>query len=157
MKRSWILLAVAALALSVGSVMAGGEGYKCDANTQDCLDQMTADLQKKGWMGIKLDETHDGRHQITEVIADSPAMKAGFKAEDILVAMDGIWFSEENHEKVMKARKAQHPGSKVTYTVERNGKNVDLKVKLAKVPQDVLAQWIGGHMLDHANVEIAQN
>ncbi len=156
MKRSWFILAIAALALSVVSVVAG-EGYKCDASTQDCLDQMAASLQKKGWVGIKLDETDDGRHQVTEVIADSPAVRAGFKSGDILVAMDGIWLGEDNHEKVMKARKAQHPGSKVTYTVERYGKNTELKVKLAKVPQDVLAQWIGGHMLAHADVEIAQN
>ncbi len=157
MKRSWILLAVAALVLSVVPVVAGGDYSKCDASTQDCLDEMAANLQKKGWMGIKMDETDDGRHRVTEVIADSPAMKAGFKAGDILVAMDGIWFAEENEEKVMKARKAQHPGSKVTYTVERYGKNTELKVKLAKVPQDVLAQWIGGHMLQHADGEIAQN
>ena len=156
MKRSWIILAIAALVLSVVPVVAGGD-YKCDASTQDCLDKMAANLQKRGWMGIKMDETDDGRHQVTEVIADSPAMKAGFKAGDILVAMDGVWLADENEEKLMKARKAQHPGSKVTYTVERYGKTRDLNVKLAKVPQDVLAQWIGGHMLDHADVEIAQN
>ncbi len=156
MKRSWFILAIAALALSVVSVVAG-EGYKCDASTQDCLDQMAASLQKKGWVGIKLDETDDGRHQVTEVIADSPAVKAGFKAGDILVALDGIEFAEENHEAMMEARKTQHPGSKVTYTVERYGKTRDLNVKLAKVPQDVLAQWIGAHMMDHANVEIAKN
>ncbi len=156
MKRSWFILAIAALALSVVSVVAG-EGYKCDASTQDCLDQMAANLQKKGWVGIKLDETDDGRLEITEVIADSPAVKAGFMAGDILVALDGIEFAEENHEAMMKAKKAHHPGSKVTYTVERNGKTRDLNVKLAKVPQDVLAQWIGGHMLQHADVEIAQN
>ncbi len=156
MKRSWIFLAIAALALSVGSVVAGGD-YKCDASTQDCLDQMAAHLQKTGWVGIKLDETKDGRHQITEVIADSPAVKAGFKAGDILVALDGIKFAEENHDAMMKAKKAHHPGVEVTYTVERYGKNRDLNVKLAKVPQDVLAQWVGGHMLQHADVEIAQN
>ena len=156
MKRSLLVLAMAALVLSVGSVTAG-EGYKCDAGTQECLDKMAAHLQKTGWVGIKLDETDDGRHQVTEVIADSPAVKAGFMAGDILVALDGIEFAEENHDAMMEAKKAHHPGSKVTYTVERNGKTRDLSVKLAKVPQDVLAQWVGGHMLQHADVEIAQN
>ena len=156
MKRSWFLLAIAALALSVISVTAG-EGYKCDASTQDCLDKMAAHLQKTGWVGIKLDETDDGRLEISEVIADSPAVKAGFKAGDVLVAMDGIKYAEENHDAMMKSKEAQHPGSHVTYTVERYGKTRDLNVKLAKVPQDVLAQWIGGHMLDHADVEIAKN
>jgi len=156
MKRSWFVLAIAALALSVVSVTAG-EGYKCDGTTQECLDKMAANLQKTGWVGIKLDETDDHRLQVSEVIADSPAVKAGFKSGDILVAMDGIGFAEENHDAMKKAKKAMHPGSHVTYTVERAGKNRDLKVTLAKVPQDVLAQWVGGHMLQHADVEIAQN
>ena len=155
MKRSVLIIAIAALALSIGSAVAGD--YKCNASTQECLDKMAAHLQKTGWVGIKLDETEDGRLQVTDVVADSPAVAAGFQKGDILVAMQGIRYAEENHEAMMKAKDEQHPGSKVTYTVERKGKTQDLKVTLAKVPQDVLAQWIGGHMLQHAEVEIAQN
>jgi S1-C subfamily serine protease len=155
MKRSVLILSVVALALSTAAAVAGG--YKCNASTQDCLDQMAAHLQKTGWVGIKLDETENGRLQVTEVVADSPAIAAGFKKGDVLVAMDGIRYADENQEAMMKAKEQQHPGSQVTYTVERNGKARDIQVTLAKVPQDVLAQWIGAHMLQHAHVEIAQN
>lgn len=159
MRRSWLILLVAALALSVLSVVSvvAGEGYKCNASTQDCLDKMSARLQKTGWVGIRMGETEDGRLEITEVIADSPAVRAGFNAGDILVAMDGIQYADKDHDAMMTAKKSQHPGSKVTYTIERSGRNRDLTVKLAKVPQDVLAQWVGGHVLQHATVEIAQN
>jgi C-terminal processing protease CtpA/Prc len=139
------------------SVPAVAGDYKCDGTTQECLDKMTAKLQKSGWVGIKLDETDDGRLVVKEVIADSPAKAAGFRSGDILVAMNGIEYAEENHKKMMADKETQRPGSKVTYTVERNGKRKDLSAKLAKVPQDVLAQWVGGHMLQHAEVEIAQN
>ena len=155
MKRSVLLIAIVALVVSTASAVAGG--YKCNAGTQECLDKMAAQLQKTGWVGIKLDETEDGRLQVTEVVADSPAVAAGFQKGDVLVAMQGIQYAEENHEAMMKVKQEQHPGSKVTYTVERDGKTRDLKVTLAKVPQDVLAQWIGGHMLQHAETEIAQN
>jgi len=44
------------------------------------------------------------------------------------------------------------PGSEVVYTVSRNGKNTEIAVTLAKLPEDVMAKWIGQHMLEHATV-----
>jgi hypothetical protein len=48
------------------------------------------------------------------------------------------------------------PGNEVTYTVLRHGKEKELAVMLGKVPEEVLAQWVGGHMLEHAVVEVAE-
>jgi hypothetical protein len=63
-----------------------------------------------------------------------------------------------NKEALHAAKKKMKPGNTVTYTVERNGSPRDLTVVLAKVPEDVLAQWVGAHMLEHAKVaEVAQN
>ena len=39
------------------------------------------------------------------------------------------------------------PGKTVTYTVVRNGSEKDLKVELGSIPETVMAQWIGQHML----------
>ena len=156
MKRtSWIVLAIAVLGFSIAAVSAGD--YGCKGTTQECLDKMAANLQKTGWLGVNLEHNDHEMLVITKVVADSPAKTAGFKAGDILIAMNGIEYGEENQEAMQKDKMSQHPGSKVTYTVERNGKQRTLTAKLAKVPQDVLAQWIGGHMLEHAEVDIAQN
>jgi hypothetical protein len=49
-------------------------------------------------------------------------------------------------------------GSKITYTVKREGKTKDVAIKLAPIPQDVMYAWIGRHMAEgHATVEIASN
>ena len=156
MKRSsWVVLAIAVLGFSIAAATAGE--YGCKGTTQECLDKMATQLQKTGWVGINLEHNDHEQMVVTKVVPDSPAKAAGFREGDILLALNGIRFAEENHKAMQKDKESQHPGVKVTYTVERNGKERDLTPTLAKVPQDVLAQWIGGHMLEHAEVEVAQN
>ena len=53
-----------------------------------------------------------------------------------------------------ETQKALIPGATVTYTVQRGDSEVDLKPVLAKMPDEVLAQWIGDHMLQY-HVDVA--
>ena len=151
--KGLILLTV--LAFTGSAVLAGGD-YKCNEPTQNCLDMMAAHLQKTGWVGIELDHDEEtGDLTIKRVIADSPAQASGLKAGDVLVAMNGIEVNDANEAKLKAAKKELAPGKEVVYTVSRNGKSKDIDITLAEVPSDVLAQWIGNHMLEHA--QIAQN
>jgi serine protease Do len=92
---------------------------------------------------------------ITKVIEDSPAEKAGFKVGDTLAAVNGVAFSESNQKQLKDIQYSMKPGADFTYTVSRKGSRVDLEVELGQLPEDVLAQWIGGHMLDHAELQMA--
>ena len=58
--------------------------------------------------------------------------------------------------KIKKVKKGLSIGSNVAYTVKRDdGKHV-LEATLAEVPEQVMARWIGEHMLDqHAHIEVA--
>lgn len=152
------LLAVAALALP----LAAGD-YKCSEDTQTCLNKLAAKLKNYGWVGIEMDQDEESaKMTVTKVIVDSPAMEAGFQEGDVLLAMNGIEFGEDNKEKVYAARKDLGVGSEVTYTVDRagcchkKGGKTDLTVTLGKLPEDVMTAWIGRHMLDHAIIEVAQ-
>jgi hypothetical protein len=40
------------------------------------------------------------------------------------------------------------PGAKATYTVQREGKDREVEVTLGKLPPEVLARWVGAHMLE---------
>jgi len=48
-----------------------------------------------------------------------------------------------------------NPGADFTYTVARRGKKVDLNVELGAIPESVMAEWIGNHMMDHADLQMA--
>ena len=158
MKRRIAVLLPAVVLAIAPAVLAGHDHYKCTKTTQDCLNEMSAEFKNRGWLGFELDKSEDGRMVIKKVIPGSPAEQAGFQAGDVLVAMQGIKLGDEsNKEALMAAKKAMLPGKQVTYTVQRAGADKKVTATLAPVPQEVLAQWVGNHMMDHANEQaIAQ-
>ena len=148
--KSW-LVAIAALVILSGFSAFAGE-KKCTADTQECLDYMVSAFKNRGWVGLELDEM-----TITRVIPGSPAEAARFKVGDRLVALNGIEMTHANEKALKQAQKSMRPGKQVTYRVERHGGMRELTVTLAPLPDDILAQWIGRHMLEHATVDIAKD
>jgi len=140
---------------SAAVIAAGKKG--CDGTTQDCLNAMAAKLEKKGWVGIEYDKDEaKGVMTVTRVVPDSPAEAAGFQKGDVLLALNGVSLMDGDKKQMSKVKHAMVPGGEISYTVKRAGQKKDLDVTLAKVPEDVMAQWIGNHMLEHATVAVAQ-
>lgn len=153
-RHPWIAFVVVA-ALAGGFTMAG-DYEKCTASTQECLNMMAAKMKNSGWVGIEMDRDEEtGTLTVTKVIPGSPAEASGIQPGDVLYALYGIQIAPDNQEKLMKARKEWKPGQSVEYTIKRNGEDRQVQLTLAPMPADVLAQWIGQHMLEHAAVEVA--
>jgi predicted metalloprotease with PDZ domain len=155
MKR--LIGGVAAVMMMVMAAPAmAGEAGECSASTQDCLNYLVKSLNNRGWVGIEMDDKGGaGMMIITRVIDGSPAQNAGFQVGDALVAVNGVTFSEENEKQLKDIQYSMIPGNDFTYTVSRKGSKVDLDVELGTLPDDVKAQWIGNHMMDHAEVQLA--
>ena len=152
-----LLVLPALLALVVPVAIAGGDHYACTKGTQECLDMMAEKYSKKGYLGIEAEITEDGKYLIKSVLPDTPAQAAGFKSGDVIVAVNGVKYAMDNKDALKAVKAEMLPGKKITYTVERGGYDKKLSATLAKVPTQVLAAWVGEHMLEHADVEIAQN
>lgn len=143
----------AALALLMPVVALAGE--KCPYSTQECLDYMANKMKDSGWVGVELDDSDPAAWPVTRVIEDSPAEAAGIQVGDVLVAINGIPMSER--ERMAEAREAWKPGSDVTWTMTRGTSPRDLQITLGRMPADVLAKFIGQHMLEHAAVDVASD
>ncbi len=155
MRKMITVIAVVTMMVMSAPAMAG---EKCTSSTQDCLDHMAQNLKNRGWVGIEMDDEGGmGKMVITKVVEDSPAETAGFKKGDVLVAVNGVKFSEENQKQIKDVQYAMKPGAEFTYTVARSGKKIDLDIELGNIPDNVMAQWIGGHMMDHAELQMASN
>lgn len=151
---------LATLAASGGSPSWAGSSdqTKCTKSTQACLDEMVAGIRKHGWLGIEYDKDYDtGALKVKRVVAGSPAEEAGFKAGDELIALNGIKYGDESNKAALAAiKKEMAPGRRATFTVSRGGAEKKLIATLGHVPADVMAQWVGNHMLDHATGDVAQ-
>src|SRR5262245_28114654 len=154
MKRgNWFVLP-ALLAVVVPTVIAGGAGHKCTKTADECLTSRTAEIKAHGYIGVDTAKDNDGSILVKKVLPGSPAEAAGLQPGDRLVAMNGIKLGDdENEEALMAAKKDMKVGTTVNYTISRGGAERKVAMKLAPVPEDVLAMWVGHHMLEHVQTE----
>jgi len=147
-----VIVVALAAAGSTAVIAGGGEGCK------ESVAQTATHMKNHGWLGIETDRDEaSGSYVITEVVAGGPAAQAGFRTGDVLVSMNGVRMNAENKAALKAAKKSLKPGSQVTYTVARGGRETQLTATLAEVPREVLARWVGEHVLDyHSNEAIAQ-
>jgi C-terminal processing protease CtpA/Prc len=130
--------------------------HKCTLSTQDCLDNMATKMKTSGWVGIEMEQDEStGALTIQKVVPGSPAEAAGLQPGDQLYALNGVEINDKNNEALAKARKDWTPGQTVNYTIKREGQARQVSLTLAPMPADVLARFVGQHMLEHASTAVA--
>ena len=155
---------LAAAALIASPALAGGEGCaakgatlakadgaqheKCTKTGEECKKAML-DAKSRGWAGLELDKAEDGRLVVTRVNPTSPAARAGFLNGDVLLALNGVALTDDNHEKLAKVKSTMKPGTEVLYTVDRKGAKRHLTVALGQMPEAVFDEMVARHMADH--------
>jgi C-terminal processing protease CtpA/Prc len=158
MKRmTWLLAPVMLMTLAAPIALAG-DYAKCTLSTQECLDMMAAKFKNKGWIGLELNDD-SGKLVITKVIEGSPAEEAGLQTGDVLYAVQGVEYTESNHDRLAEIREAMTPGKTFTFTLLKGGKDkADVSITLATLPENVLDAWVGKHLLEqHASLAQAQD
>ena len=147
----WTLIALIALAMPV---LAGEGKEKCDGTTQECLNMMAKQMMHKGLIGVEGEMSDDG-YVVTSFMEQSTAKAAGLAKGDILVAVNGIaLMDKEAAQADMKNRK---PGNVAKVSVLRGGEKHAFEIELVGMSDEQIAQYVGKHMLDHAEVEVASN
>jgi C-terminal processing protease CtpA/Prc len=134
--------------------LAGGDHAKtCSSPVQECLSEMVTKLKTTGFIGIEYDEKESTNGlKVSKVIPDTAAEKAGIQVGDVLEAMNDISFTKDNHEALARIKV---PGKQVTLTLTRAGERQEIQVTLSPMPTDLMAKYIGEHMLVHANKKVA--
>ena len=138
------MLAVLTIAAS-GLATAGGHG-KCTKSTGECATAIKAKYETKGWSGLDKDKNEDGSMTIRAVAPGSPAEKAGIKAGDVLVSVNGVTLSEENEAKLTAMHESGFKiGDTVAFGIKRGVDISTVNVTLEKIPQAALADMIAKH------------
>ena len=150
LRRCLVLIALGG-AFAGAADLAGDYVKRCPMPLQECLEKMSSALKTSGWVGIEFDDTllPEGGYKVVKVVPGSPAANAGLQPGDVLSALNGVQFAENNSAALAKARKEWKPGQSVTYTIKRQGVDRQITLTLAPMPADVMARWIGEHMKAH--------
>ena len=89
---------------------------------------------ERGWLGVGIDLDEEGRVVVTSIDRQSPAELAKLREDDVIVRIDDreVTGTEMLASEIRKRR----PGRDVTLKVERDGKPLDVKVKLGELPEN---------------------
>ncbi len=101
----------------------------------------------RGWIGVTMQALTENAAKalgldkaqgalISSVMADEPAAKAGIKAGDVIIAVNGK--NVEDSAALLRAIAGEKPGSKTSVTIWRDGKSKDVIVTLGERNADQL-------------------
>lgn len=88
---------------------------------------------KRGWLGVGIGEDERGRVEIGSVDKESPAALASLKEGDIVLRIDGRDIGSPDA--LASEIRRRKPGQDITLTIERDGKPMEVKVKLGEMPE----------------------
>lgn len=92
--------------------------------------------ENSGFLGLKLKgEENSNEVVIVEIVPDSPAAKAGFKVNDVVLKVGKVEVKDPNT--AVNAVKALKAGTKVTIRVKRGDKEVDIAATLGTRPENL--------------------
>ncbi len=101
----------------------------------DIVKSVTSEIKEKGrvergWLGVSIEENEEGKVGIITIEKESPAELAKLKEGDIVLKIE----REEVASTKMLAKeiRKRKPGKTITLKIERNGKEIDVKVKLGE-------------------------
>ncbi len=104
----------------------------------DIVSSISSELKKsgkvaRGWIGVSVRD-QDGKVEIVDITSKSPAELAKLKNGDIVLKIDG---KDINSGQTLSSEiRSRKPGQDVTVRIERDGKPMDVKVKLGEFTED---------------------
>ena len=120
--------------------ISAGVGFALPINTAlRIADQLRGGGVRYGYLGVQLQPAdHMGQWSdgalVTSVYSRSPADRAGFLAGDVIIAVDGQPVTGTGA--VMRNVGEAGPGTRLTLTIERDGTEQEITVRLAERPQE---------------------
>ncbi len=152
---------------AIASQTGGYQGYGF-AVPINLAERIMKDLIEKGhvvraWLGISMREVTEDiakRYDldrpkgvlIEQVIKDSPAEKAGLKALDIILKVDGKSIDQANQVQSIIAMKK--PGEEVDITVLRDGKQKKIEVELGEREREKVAESEGKKDISRLGLQV---
>ena len=135
-------------AIATGGYMRSnaGVGFAIPSNLANNImkDLISEGRVIRAWLGVFIQDVNDGIAKaldlpdrngsvVTEVVGDSPADKAGFKVEDVIIEFAGTKVRDSSHLKNLVS--SSQPDTKAPVRIIRRGRERTLRVNLVELPQ----------------------
>jgi serine protease Do len=106
-----------------------------EATPIDTVKSITSEIKEKGkvergWLGVSIEENEEGKVEIVAIEKESPAELAKLKERDIILEIEGKKVTSTKM--LAKEIRNRKPGKTITMKIQRDEKEVDVKVKLGE-------------------------
>jgi serine protease Do len=122
--------------ISHGAAPSAGMAIAVPIDTVKAVFQEIKDKGKvsRGWLGVSIGQDEDNNVVIADVDRDSPAFLAKLREGDRVLKIDGKPVT--NPATLASEIRKRKPGQDVTLLIEREGKNLEVKVKLGEYTEE---------------------
>jgi len=115
------------------------------------LTALSAGEGSGAWLGVMMGESTSQGVVVRFVIEESPAAEAGLRGRDRLLAVNGAPVA--NSAELLGLLRAEAPGNWIPITIERAGREREVRVRLGGRPSDLNRvrmrhAWIGVELID---------
>jgi serine protease Do len=156
------LIGINTAIFSRGIAANAGVGFSIPIKmARDVMDRILKDGKVvRGFLGVNIQTLTDAMAEVygikdrrgaivVEVVADSPAERAGLRRDDVIVEFNGQKVNDRDQLSNMVGLTA--PGTKVTLKVLRDGKEQTLTAELEELKEERAANRFGGREIERGN------
>lgn len=129
------------LTASVAAVLALAMTVPAFAGGDHCRSEGKASATTAAWAGAWMQRSASGTLTVSDVAKGSPAAKAGLRAGDVVIAVNGYDLTDSEDRAACADKAACTVGSTVAYTVKRGDATRTVKVKLEKMPANATRRY----------------
>jgi len=101
----------------------------------DVINRVSSEIREKGkvergWLGVTISDTQEGKVRVMSVDPDSPADRAGLKRGDIILEISGREITRSAD--LIHEIRMHRPGDKVNLKIKRNGEDLIMEAELSE-------------------------
>ncbi|HEX7705030.1 MAG TPA: PDZ domain-containing protein [Thermoanaerobaculia bacterium] len=138
--RIFIVAVIAAATLSA-------EEPKCSAAARECDHQIRQMLRGRRFLGVTVEERAPGL-MIKAVVANSPAERAGLRAGDRLIAINGKSLTQASTRDFKQTVAEARDTGRLWMIISRGGVYAKVETRLEPYTKEQIARIVAAHLLE---------
>jgi len=147
---------IAVLFLAFLSQLAAGQAGKCTMNRKECESRIRDFLSGRKYLGVQIEEIK-GSLFIKSIVPESPANRAGLRAGDRILLLNGYDLSDSTVQRFKEVLGSARDSGRVSIIVAREGRRQRVDAKLMEISRGQIDKIVATHMKEAHSESSAKN
>lgn len=147
---------LAVLFLAIGSQLAAGQEGQCTMKRKECETRIREILSGRKYLGVHIEEMK-GSLFIKSIVPDSPASRAGLRAGDRVLLLNGYDLSDSTVQRFKEVLSSARDSGRLSMIVAREGRRQRVEAKLMEMSRGQIDKIVASHLKEAHSESSAKN